>query len=189
MRVEMLTGDGLTAALPDLARLRMEVFADFAYLYQGDAAYEADYLRSYRDTPGAVLVAALDGDTIVGAATGMLLHHHGDAAQISGDLPQDTFYCAESVLLPAYRGRGLGHRFFDLREDHARALDATHSAFCAVIRPPDHPARPADYSPLDPFWRARGYAPKPGVTATFSWTDIGDSAETPKHLQVWTKRL
>ena len=194
LRVEALTGRALTDALPDLARLRIAVFADFPYLYQGDAAYEAHYLRSYQNTPGAILVAAVDGDTIVGAATGMPLHHHADAAQIHGaqihsTLPADTFYCAESVLLPAYRGAGLGHRFFDLREDHARALSLSTSAFCAVIRAGDHAARPPAYRPLDPFWRARGYTPLSDATATFHWTDIGATQETPKHLQVWTKSL
>lgn len=189
VRIVALTGDALTDALPDLARLRIEVFAAFPYLYQGDAGYEARYLRSCRDTPGAVLVAALDGDTLIGAATGMPLKHHADAAQLSAPLDPQTFYCAESVLLPAYRGQGVGHRFFDAREAHARALHASQSAFCGVIRPASHPARPKGYRPLDPFWRARGYTPQPGTTARFCWTDIGDTVETPKTLQVWTKRL
>ncbi|MBY4892721.1 GNAT family N-acetyltransferase [Rhodobacteraceae bacterium N5(2021)] len=189
LAVTALTGDALTRALPDLARLRVEVFAAFPYLYQGDADYESHYLRSYRDTPGAVLVAALEGNDIVGAATGMPLEHHADAAQISAALPPDTFYCAESVLLPAYRGQGIGHRFFDLREAHARHLGASHSAFCAVIRRADHPAKPANYRPLDRFWRARGYTPQTGTTAQFSWNDIGDTAETLKTLQVWIKAL
>lgn len=189
LRIAALTGAALTDALPDLARLRTSVFSAFPYLYQGDEGYEAHYLRSYRDTPGAILVAAIDGDTIVGAATGMPLQDHADAAQISGPLPSNTFYCAESVLLPAFRGAGVGHRFFDLREAHARSLNLTTSAFCAVIRPLDHPARPPAYRPFDPFWRARDYAPQQGATATFHWTDIGDTQETPKSLQVWTKRL
>ncbi|UWQ94591.1 GNAT family N-acetyltransferase [Rhodobacteraceae bacterium M385] len=191
LRVVALTGAALTAALPDLARLRIEVFRAFPYLYQGDEAYEAHYLRSYQDTPGAILMAAMDGARIIGAATGMPLVAHADAAQLSGPVPdvETIFYCAESVLLPAYRGQGIGHRFFDLREAHARALGHAHSAFCAVIRPADHPARPVGYSPLDPFWKARGYAPLPGVTAQFHWTDVGDTDETPKSLQFWMKRL
>ncbi|MGR3436273.1 MAG: GNAT family N-acetyltransferase [Shimia sp.] len=189
--VAALTGDELQAALPALAALRVEVFRAFPYLYDGDAAYEAQYLRSYRDSPGAILVAARDGDRIVGAATGMPLAAHGDAAQIEGPLPpHDTiFYCAESVLLPAYRGQGLGHRFFDLREAHARAAGFAHSLFCAVLRPEDHPARPEGHRALDAFWRGRGYEPVPGVAATFHWRDMGDADETPHRLRAWMRAL
>ena len=52
-----------------------------------------------------------------------------------------------------------------------------------------HPARPPGYRPLDPFWRARGYAPLPGVVATFSWRDVGEPDETPKRLQFWARSL
>jgi len=100
-----------------------------------------------------------------------------------------VFYCAESVLRPAYRGQGIGHAFFDAREAHARNHGFTACAFCAVIRPEDHPARPANARTLDPFWRARGYSPLDGVIAAFSWKDLGDRAETRKPLQFWMRQL
>jgi len=191
LRVVPLSGDALQDALPDLARLRIAVFRAFPYLYDGDEAYEQHYLRSYRDNRRAILVAAMDQGRIIGAATGMPLADHADATQIhGGTLPTpEIFYCAESVLLPDYRGHGIGHRFFDLREAHARQLGFAKSAFCGVIRPQDHPLRPADYAPLDPFWRKRGYTPVPGVTARFSWRDIGAEAETEKPLQFWMREL
>lgn len=191
--VAPLTGPALEAALDDVARLRIEVFRAYPYLYDGDMAYERRYAASYRDNPHAILVGAHDEGRLVGAATGTPLADHADAfgAAWGGtgiDLAT-VFYCAESVLLPAWRGQGIGHRFFDLREDHARALGFARCAFCAVIRPEDHPARPADYSPLDAFWRARGYAPMPGVLAEFSWKDLGEATESPKHLQFWMREL
>ncbi|KUF10397.1 GNAT family N-acetyltransferase [Pseudoponticoccus marisrubri] len=193
MRVEVLTGAALEAALDDVARLRIAVFRDFPYLYDGDFTYEQRYIQTYRDSATAVLVGAFDGDRLVGAATGTPMADHADdfAAAFAGteyDLSQ-VFYCAESVLLPAYRGRGIGHRFFDLREAHARKLGFRYSAFCGVIRPADHPLRPADHAPLDPFWRKRGYAPLPGVVAHFRWKDVDQQAETEKPLQFWIRAL
>lgn len=188
----VLTGQALADALDDVARLRMTVFRDWPYVYDGDADYEREYLQAYL-SPGAVVVAALDGDRIVGAATGApMADHAADFAAAFHDRPEDLsdiFYCAESALLPEYRGQGIGHAFFDAREDHARRLGHRYSAFCSVIRPDDHPARPADYRPLDPFWRKRGYEPLPGVVARFAWKDLGQPEETDKPLQFWMKAL
>lgn len=188
----VLTGEALGAALEDVARLRIRVFHDFPYLYDGDEDYEQDYLRAYQ-SPGAVVVAAMDGARVVGAATGApMVDHAADFAAAFADRPEpldQIFYCAESVLLREYRGQGIGHAFFDAREAHARGLGLTFNAFCSVIRPADHPARPADYRPLDPFWRKRGYEPLPGVVARFLWRDLGDPAETEKPLQFWMRSL
>lgn len=193
LRVEALTGATLDAALDEVARLRIAVFRAWPYLYDGDEAYERRYLQTYRDSPGAVLAGAFDGASLVGAATGTPMEDHaGDFAApfaATGLALSDIFYCAESVLLPEYRGQGAGHRFFDIREAHARELGRKYVAFCGVVRPEDHPLRPASYRPLDGFWRRRGYAPLPGVVAEFRWKDIGQSAETAKPLQFWMKEL
>ena len=189
----ILTGPDVDAALDDLAALRIAVFRDWPYLYDGDPDYERRYMASYRDSRDAILVGAFDGARLVGAATGTPMEDHaGDfAAAFAGtgyDLA-DIFYCAESVLLPGYRGQGAGHAFFDAREAHARALGRRYSAFCAVIRPGDHPLRPADYRPLDGFWRRRGYRPLDGVVAHFRWKDIDQPEQTEKPLQFWIKEL
>jgi len=55
--VRPLTGGEISAALDDLAALRIAVFAAYPYLYDGDAAYEAEYLTEYAAAPDAVLVA------------------------------------------------------------------------------------------------------------------------------------
>lgn len=193
IRIEAMTGAALEAALADVARLRIKVFRAWPYLYDGDLEYEQSYLQSYRDSDRAVVVGAFDGGRLVGASTGAPLSDHADdfAAAFAGtgiDLT-DVFYCAESVLLPEYRGLGVGHGFFDAREAHARKLGFPKCAFCGVQRPADHPLRPADYAPLDPFWKKRGYAPLPGAVAHFSWKDIDQQAETEKPLQFWTRDL
>ncbi|MGB7318434.1 MAG: GNAT family N-acetyltransferase [Planktotalea sp.] len=193
MEIRVLTGAAIADALPDLARLRIAVFRDWPYLYDGSAEYEERYLQVYTEAQGAVIVAVYDGETLVGAATGCPLLAHSDdfsAALASAALPLDkTFYCAESVLLPEYRGQGFGHVFFDRRETQAKALGCSHSVFCAVVRRADHPLKPAGYRPLDPFWRNRGYAPLDGAIARFDWQDIDQPVETSHHLQFWSKPL
>jgi len=193
METRVLTGPALDAALEDVARLRITVFRDWPYIYDGALAYERSYLESYRSSSDALVVGAFDGPRLVGAATGTPLEDHAEdfAAPFAntGLRLSDVFYCAESVLLPEYRGRGLGHAFFDAREAHARALGRNFSAFCAVIRPETHALKPAAYRPLDVFWRKRGYAPMPGVVARFHWTDLGESAQSEKQLQFWGRHL
>lgn len=191
--IRPLVGVDLEAALDDVARLRIAVFAEWPYLYAGSFEYEQRYLQSYRDNPGAVLVGAFDAGRLVGAATGTPMEEHAsDFAEPfkAAGLPlEDIFYCAESVLLPDYRGQGAGHHFFDHREAKARALGRKYSAFCSVIRPEDHPSRPESYRPLDGFWRKRGYEKLEGAIARFSWTDHGESEQTQKPLQFWIKEL
>jgi GNAT superfamily N-acetyltransferase len=193
LQVRTLTGAALAGALDDVARLRIAVFRAFPYLYDGDLDYERRYLATYADSDAAILVGAFDGQHLVGAATGTPLEDHADdfaRALAAWDVPmKQVFYCAESVLLPEYRGQGAGHAFFDAREAHARALGRSHGAFCSVIRPADHPARPAEYRPLDTFWRKRGYAPLPGAIAHFRWKDLGEAGQTEKPLQFWTRAL
>ncbi|SHH34717.1 GNAT family N-acetyltransferase [Cognatishimia maritima] len=188
---QVLTGTELDAALDDVAALRIEVFRHWPYLYDGTLAYERDYLQTYRTSDQAVLVGAFDGARLVGASTGTPMNDHADdfgAAFADCQIPLDQiFYCAESVLLPGYRGQGIGHAFFDHREAHAKAFGFRKICFCSVIRPADHPLRPATYAPLDPFWRKRGYAPVLDAIARFTWKDIDQSQETEKQLQFWMK--
>jgi GNAT superfamily N-acetyltransferase len=191
--VEPLCGEALRGAIPDLARLRCEVFAQWPYLYRGDPNYESDYLRDFAVAPGAVLIAAKDGGRIVGVATaspmvGQKADYQAKFVERGIDVAS-LYYFGESVLLEAYRGRGLGHAFFDQREAQARLHGARAATFCGVIRPEDHPARPADFSPLDSFWAKRGYAKIPGLIANFSWADIGEEGESEKPMQYWMKAL
>jgi GNAT superfamily N-acetyltransferase len=189
--IHPLAGEALRAAIPDLARLRCAVFAEWPYLYHGDPEAESDYLRDFAASEQAVLIAARDGETIVGIATASPMDEQKDTyRQAFAQRGIDTaslFYFGESVLLPSYRGRGIGHAFFDHREEQAKLRGARAATFCGVVRPLDHPARPADYQPLDPFWRKRGYAPVEGLVSHFTWKDHGEEEASAKPMHYWLK--
>jgi GNAT superfamily N-acetyltransferase len=193
LRIEPVVGADVRRHLDAVAALRIAVFRDWPYLYDGDAAYEREYLDAYAASVDSVFVLAFDGDAIVGASTGLPLADDSaefrapfDAAGIDA---MRVFYFGESVLLPAYRGQGLGHAFFDHREAHARSLGRFDlSAFCAVDRDPADPRRPAGHRDNDAFWIKRGYARQPGMTMRLHWNEI-DRGDIEHALTFWTRRL
>ena len=193
VEVRPLARDEIEASVEALARLRITVFREFPYLYAGDPDYERRYLETALGSAGAVVIGAFDATALVGAATaGPLADHFREFAEpfaARGWSAGDFFYFGESVLERDYRGQGIGHLFFDHREEAARTAGFRHAVFSSVIRPGDHPERPAGYRPLDGFWRARGYRPVEGLVTRFSWTDIGVAEETEKPMQFWMKTL
>jgi GNAT superfamily N-acetyltransferase len=193
-----LGGAALTDCLDDIAGLRIEVFRAWPYLYDGTLAYERRYLSEFGGAKDAIVVIARDGGAIVGAATAAPLTGHTPefAALFAarGIDPERTFYCGESVLLPDYRGRGIGHAFFDRREAHARTCRGPlgpyeQIAFCGVVRARDDRRAPRDYTPLDAFWRKRGYSPVEGLVGSYGWKEIGAESETEKAMQFWIRAL
>lgn len=194
LRVESCRGDALLPLLPALGRLRAAVFRAWPYLYDATPGYEAGYLRTYAASPRAAVFVALDGEEPVGMATCLPLSDETGnvvAPFVAAGLdPARFFYFGESVLLPRYRGQGVGVRFFELREAHARAVsDCDFAAFCAVQRPADHPARPPDWVPLDAFWQRRGYQIRPDLACTMRWKDVG-GPETVEHRMIfWLRSL
>jgi GNAT superfamily N-acetyltransferase len=187
-------GADIAEVVPDLARLRMTVFREYPYLYEGSIAYEEQYLQTYLECPQSLIAVVRDGSSIVGATSALPLTAEVAALQQpfleSGFDIKTVFYLGESVLLRDYRGRGLGVKFFEAREHHAARLSGfITAAFCAVQRPKDHPRRPNDYLPLDAFWQKRGYQKHPEITAQIHWQDLDESEETPKLMTFWLKSL
>lgn len=180
--------------IPALASLRIRVFRDFPYLYDGTVEYEEKYLKTYTDCPESVVVLVLDGDKVVGATTGLPMDAETPEFQKpfaeNGFDPSKIFYCAESVLLPEYRGRGIYPKFFAEREGHARALGRFDLVtFCCVQRPEDHPLRPTDYVPLDRIWTKFGYVKHPELATTYTWKDVDEAEESEKPMVFWLKSL
>ena len=191
--VTKLTGDDLKARLDDLAKLRIEIFRAWPYLYKGTIAYERQYLPRYAEARTGTMIVAEEDGVIVGASTALGLDEEEDNVHQpfldAGLDMRGIFYFGESVLLPAYRGQGIGVRFFEEREKAALGHGYKEACFCAVVRPDDHPARPKDYVPLDGFWTKRGYAKRPELIAKFAWRNIGERDDSDKPMVFWMKTL
>lgn len=194
IKIRSFTGSGVKTYVPSIAKLRIEIFKEFPFLYVGDMNYETRYLKKFTQCKEAIAVLIFDGSKIVGASTGLPLEDESLDVQkpfLERNLnPADYFYFGESVLLFPYRGRGLGHHFFDLREAHVKHLKRFKSiCFCNVNRPKNHPRRPKDHMPLDNFWKKRGYAEHPELKCALSWKDLDDTQESSKPMIFWIKEI
>ncbi|UCD67366.1 MAG: GNAT family N-acetyltransferase [Betaproteobacteria bacterium] len=194
IKVKRFTGADARPYLSELARLRIAIFREFPYLYDGSLDYESGYLDTYVGAPNSVVVVAFDGGRVIGASTGLPMSSETDDIKrpfaAHGYDIERMFYFGESVLERGYRGQGIGVRFFEQREAHATSLRCYDwSAFCAVQRPDNHPRRPRDYQPLDRFWNKRGYEKRPELKTAFCWQDLDESSQSPKPMVFWIKHI
>ena len=193
LRLEYLRGEQIKERLHPLAALRIAVFRDWPYLYNGSFEYEAHYLESYIRSPQSLIVLAWDVDECVGATTVLPLAEAESEWQRpfiekGFDLSKIDYF-GESMLRKPYRGRGYGVQFFKVREAHAHELKLPICVFAAVERPGNHPAKPADYVPYDTFWTHRGYYKMTDMVTAFSWPDIGTNESTQKLMTFWMREL
>ncbi len=194
VRVEFFAGPAMVPHLAALSRLRIAVFREWPYLYDGSADNESSHLAAFAQAPGAGLAVAFEGEAVVGCSSCLPMAQEGDyiAAPFRArgwDVGR-FFYFGESVLLPAYRGQGVGVEFFRQREAHARAVSACDfAAFCAVQRPSEHPLRPGGAVPLDDFWRKRGFVPYQDLFCTMRWKQVDTDDKVENRLAFWLKSL
>lgn len=194
LKFHRLSGHEARTYADALATLRLKVFWDFPYLYEGSAEYEKKYLETYFKAKHSFILLVEDNGTIIGATTGILASEEEEnfrqPFEDAGLNPEEVFYFGESVLLPEYRGQGIGKKFFEEREAYARSLHfIKHLSFCAVVRPEAHPMKPDYYKPLDSFWRSQGFEKVPGLVTTYEWKDRGDDQQTKKPMQFWKKEI
>lgn len=194
MEIRLLHGAAIAPFIAELGQLRLEVFREYPFLYDGTAEEDADYLADLTRSERSLLVLAQAHGQVVGASIGLPLADAAQALQepfvTRGQDPAKIFYFAQSLVLPAYRGQGLGVRFFIERESYAHKLaDFDFCAFCSVERPGVHPLRPADYRPLHGFWRNRGFLRDPSLRSGCVWRDLDEQQTSEKIMAFWLKAL
>ncbi len=192
MTYRPLRGAEIQPYINQLGELRIAVFREFPYLYDGDLDYERSYLRVYAESPQSLVVLLEVDDRPVGATTCLPMTDEEAEFQTpfrdAGFDLGEVFYFGESIILPEFRGQGAGATFFDLRERHAAELGYRYTTFCAVDRPQNHPARPSGYRPLDAFWTRRGYERREDLRFNLTWKEVGAAEESSQSLTYWLRQ-
>lgn len=192
--VKAFSGKQAENYIEAIADLRIRLFRDYPYLYEGSSEYEKEYLGRYFKAPGSKVFLLFYGERIIGATTCIPLAEEADFIQKpfleNGLNLTEYFYFGESLLERIYRGKGFGKLFFQYREDEAlKHPQIRYSCFCALNRPDDHQLKPDQYRPLNGFWKKLGYVQQPQMQAAMSWKDIDQPEETTKKLPFWIKKL
>jgi GNAT superfamily N-acetyltransferase len=190
---QLFSGTAIANVLDDLATLRLEIFREYPYLYEGRRKDELDYLGTYAKVVDACAILAYYGSTIIGAATGMPLIHE-DAQTLDAfaraSLPLgEIYYVGELLFRPAWRNTGLGRKSLARLENHVHSFGSYRMLTCATVeRPDDHPLRPLDYIPITRFLAKTGFARLTGVTTHFKWLET-DGVKRDHSMQFWVKDL
>lgn len=190
---ELVTGTAITGALDSLASLRLEIFREYPYLYDGRREDEIANLRSYAEAPDACVILAYDECAVVGAATGMPFIHEGEQMQaaiaVSQYSAEKLYYVGELLFYRAYRNKGLGLQLLGQLEQHIRSLGRYRHLVCATVeRPAAHSLQPDGYVPITRFLARTGFDLIPGVTTSFAWRET-DGVRRDHLMQFWVKEL
>lgn len=195
LKIQHLYGEKIHPFIDELASLRITVFREYPYLYEGKLDYEKKYLQTYLNSQHATLILVTDSEKneIVGASTAIPLVDETPEVQepfLKANMDiSNIFYFGESVLLPNYRGKGVYRHFFLEREKAAREYGSTLAVFCGVNREENHPSKPIGYKSLDKVWQRFGFKKHPELQAQYEWKDLTESSPSFKPMIFWLKNL
>ncbi len=194
LSIKTVIGNDVSFYIPELARLRITVFREYPYLYDGSLEYEEQYLSVFSSCPESIAVMVFSGDKIVGVSTALPLSNAADEFQqpfIKRGYDSDKiFYLSESVILKEFRGQGLYKSFFEEREGYAKSLNRFDmTAFCAVERPENHLRKPSGYISLDNYWMKSGYKKQQEMMTMFPWKELDEADESLKPMMFWLKNI
>ena len=193
LMIKTFTGAAITPYLHSIARLSAEVFKEYPYLCDIDPEKEVIELHRYGEHEEAIAVLLFDGSEVVGAATGIPLKDDSNdlkAPFIARGMEVSSYYhFAEALLHKGFRGRGLGHHFYDIREDFARRCGYTYTCLFARDCEDITALQPKDYYPLEDFWRKKGYVHHRELQIKPLWPCSGDKEEKEHPCSFWIKRL
>ncbi|APJ05026.1 hypothetical protein AXG55_00545 [Silvanigrella aquatica] len=195
--IKPLYKEDIKSHIDEMAKLRIEVFKEYPYFYDGSLSYEKEYLSNYLKSPNATVIAAFKENEMIGAATAILLSDSYEEAKAPflkrGYNLNNIMYFGDSVIIPQFRGLGTGHRFFMHRELFALSFKNVNLiTFFHVDRnknPKYLNQKPTNYFDIESLWLSHRYAPAEGIVTTFSWKEFDEATESQKAMQFWTKKL
>lgn len=195
MHIYVLNKDEVLAHIQHIAQLRIHIFREYPYLYDGSFEYETKYLKKLVHADDSLVAVLKDeAGAIVGAMTGLPLRQEEESVKAPwlqhGFAMDKVYYFSEILLYPQMRHQGWGTKLFVATERAAQQFGRyTQFSLATVVRSHDHPQRPSDYFDTSVFWQKRGYRACRDLICTIAWQEIDEVGESDKPLMFWLKDL
>ncbi|HLB52190.1 MAG TPA: GNAT family N-acetyltransferase [Chlamydiales bacterium] len=187
MEFQVVTGNLFKQYINTVANLRMSIFKEYPYLYDGSMTYEAEYLKSYAVSKNSILIIVKDKEKIVGAITGIPLMETDEMFRIpfvKHHFPvRSIFYLGEILLLKEYRGKGIGYKMYKMFEDLVRKNKQYEKiAIAEVLRDKNDPRKPENYVSVHKLWERLGYIEHSEMIMQAPYKEIGGAGKVPHSL-------
>jgi len=182
---QVLKGTQIKLIEKSFADLRITIFREYPYLYEGDLPTEKQYFAMFGDN--TLCIIAKDRSKVVGMIIGTPLQDIfkrllEPLAEVS---IEKMFYLADILVVKSYRGQRIGHTLFELFEKEVRKIGCFTSIIIReILKSPGDQAKPSDYRSLDSFWDKRGFKKMEGISQQEQWTVIGDDT-TSSHTMIY----
>lgn len=186
MEFQIVTGQQFQQHINTIAALRILIFKEYPYLYDGDIQTEMDYLKSYSKSKNSVLIIVKDKQKVIGAVIGIPL---AEADEIilppfaQNQSIHSIFYLGEILLLKEYRGKGIGYQMYRMFEDLVRQKKQYHKiAIAEVIRDQHDPRKPKNYISVHKLLERLGYVKHPEMVILASYKEVDSTGKIPHSL-------
>jgi len=190
--LKCFSGAEIEPFIPQIGALRIGMFREFPYLYEGNLESEIAYLQHLTSQQAETLLLFKD-NAIVGFMNAMPLANAEEAVQKpfieAGHTLSDYCYVGELMVLPAYRTAQLINTCCAHYEQYARTHKYTFAIFITIDRPDNHPAKPSGYRPLEPLWRRLGFELIPDMKIESDWQQVDTQKREQNTLSLWRKRI
>ncbi len=193
-RVWTYSGQEARDYFEDIARMRITMFREFPYLYNGSFEYEKEYLEAYFKSLNAKILLVFDtNNEIVGFSNSIPLAEELDEIKAPfkehGLDLNHYLYIGEVMLKEEYRGKGFARQFFTYHENNARTNGYDYTVFMTVDRTEDDLDKPKDYVSPDAIWNHFGYTKDKNLSITMDWPSVDQSRDSKNTLSIWWKRV
>jgi GNAT superfamily N-acetyltransferase len=196
--ISVYFGSEITPFLEDVAKLRIQLFREFPYLYEGTSSIEEEYLRGFSSDPKSMLVVARSGKELASVSTAWPFTADANILKLAkqrfgevGIRVEDVYYYGEILVKEKFRGRGITRKSYELHEAAAKDYGYSIASIATVVRSVDDPRRPLNYIDTDALWGKLGFS-KTNIIVKHPWPTIqvdGTSTDELNPMVFWTKQL